>query len=289
VFDGWVPDPLPDGDLLLVNPPVSTEFYTIGAPVDATADLVATADPRVRNLGPFLNASNLLQYRPLEVGPWATPLLRIGTQPVVVAGEVDGRQVAIVAFDARYPNTDLVLQPAWPILIAELSAWFSPPRALDLTGSLQPGATVPIRLIEDANAAVVTRPDGERVELTPDGSSAVFAGTDAPGLYSVDLLRGDEVIRTEQFVVNLFDPSESAIAPRDSVTIGTTTIPQGAREETARREFWPWIAAIGLAILLVEWLVYHRSLRRLPRVTLPGGRRPIRERFPALRRGERGL
>lgn len=289
VFDGWVPDPLPDGDLLLVNPPVSTEFYTIGAPVDATADLAATADPRVRNLGPFLNASNLLQYRPLEVGPWATPLLRIGTQPVVVAGEVDGRQVAIVAFDARYPNTDLVLQPAWPILIAELSAWFSPPRALDLTGSLQPGATVPIRLIEDANAAVVTRPDGERVELTPDGSSAVFAGTDAPGLYSVDLLRGDEVIRTEQFVVNLFDPAESAIAPRDSVTIGTTTIPQGAREETARREFWPWIAAIGLAILLVEWLVYHRSLRRLPRVTLPGGRRPIRERVPALRRGERGL
>ena len=232
------------------------------APVDATADLVATADPRVRNLGPFLNASNLLQYRPLEVGPWATPLLRIGTQPVVVAGEVDERQVAIVAFDARYPNTDLVLQPAWPILIAELSAWFSPPRALDLTGSLQPGATVPIRLIEDANAAVVTRPDGERVELTPDGSSAVFAGTDAPGLYSVDLLRGDEGSAPSNSSSTCSTVGERS--RRETASPSARRPSHRARGKRRPGEFWP-IAAIGWQSA-GQWLVYHRSLRRLPRV-----------------------
>lgn len=277
VLDGWLPDPLPDGDLLLVNPPVGAGFFEVGAPVEATERLSATSDPRVRNLGGFLNAVNLLQIRPLSAVGWATPLLRVGSTPVAVAGEVDDRQVAILAFDARYPNTDLVLQPAWPILIAELSDWFSPPRALDVGGSLAPGAAVTVHLIEDTDEAIVTRPDGEFFRLEPQGSSAVFAETGAPGLYRVDLRRGGETVRTEQFVVNLFDPNESAIEPRESVTIGAVTIPRGAREETARREFWPWIAALGLALLLLEWLLYHRSLRRLPRVTLPGGgRRSLR-------------
>jgi len=295
VFDGWIPDTLPDGDLLLVNPPVSTDFFAVGAPIEATERLSATADPRVRNLGGFLNAVNLLEIRPLSSIVWATPLLRVGSAPVAVAGEVGQRQVAILAFDARYPNTDLVLQPAWPILIAELSAWFSPPRALDVSGSLAPGTAVTVHLIEDANEAIVTRPDGEPIRLEPQGSSAVFAETGELGLYRVDLQRSGETVRTEQFVVNLFDPNESAIEPRESLTIGATTVPRGAREETARREFWPWIAALGLALLLVEWLLYHRSLRRLPRVTLPGGRRLLRRMnhsrsaADGQRRGVRGL
>ncbi|MEL7674186.1 MAG: BatA and WFA domain-containing protein [Chloroflexota bacterium] len=282
VLDGWVPDPLPEGDLLLVNPPVGTSFFNVGAPETAPGPLAATTDPRVRNLGAFLNAVNLLEARPLEAGSWATPLLRAGSLPVAVAGEVDQRQVAILAFDARYPNTDLVLQPAWPILIAELSAWFSPPRALDLAGSVKPGAPVTVRLIEDADAAIVVAPDGKRVHLEPQGSSAVFGGTQAPGLYRVELTRAGETVRTEQFAVNLFDPAESAIEPQDSVTIGSATLARGAREETARREFWPWIAALGLAFLLGEWLFYHRSLRRLPSVRLGGGRRGPRERLAAL-------
>lgn len=282
VLDGWMPDPLPDGDLLLVNPPVGASFFNIGVPETAPGPLTATTDPRVRNLGAFLNAVNLLQMRSLEAGSWATPLLRAGSLPVAVAGEVDQRQVAILAFDARYPNTDLVLQPAWPILIAELSAWFSPPRALDLTGSVEPGAPVTVRLIEDAGAAAIITPDGERIRLEPQGSSAVFGSTQAPGLYRVGLTRAGETIRAEQFAVNLFNPAESAIAPQDSVTIGGADIPRGAREETARREFWPWIAALGLALLLGEWLLYHRSLRRLPSVRLGGGRRGLRQRLSAL-------
>jgi len=282
VFDGWLPDPLPEGDLLLVNPPAGTEFFEVGEPIDTVQPLVATSDPRARNLGAFLNATNLQQYRPLTVGAWAVPLVRTGTAPLVVAGEVDQRQVAILAFEARYPNTDLVLQPAWPILIAELAAWFSPPRALEISGSLPPGTPVTIRLIDDADAAIVIHPDGTRTSLQGQGSSAIFAETLAPGLYTVELRRAGETIHTEQFVVNLFDPAESAIEPQDQVTIGTTTIERGAREETARREFWLWIAALALAFLLLEWIAYQRSLRRMPRVTLGGGRTPWRRRIVSL-------
>ena len=283
VFDGWLPDPLPNGDLLLVNPPRGTEFFTLGDLVAAGPTLQANRDdPRTRNLGAAVGTVNLRQYRILGGIEWASVLLSDGDAPLAVAGEVGNRQVAILPFDARYPNTDMVLQPAWPILIAELSSWFSPQRISDAAGWLAPGAPVRVRFIEDADEIAVVRPDGERVVLRPDGSEAIFADTVRPGLYRLDLRRDGRTVKSEWFAVNLFDPAESRIAPQRSVVIGTTTIDRDAREETGRREYWRWVAAVGLAILVVEWWVYHRSLRRIPRVTLGGlrGRRAGR-----LRRG----
>src|SRR5690606_20981057 len=162
--------------------------------------------------------------------------------PLVVAGEVEGRQVVILPFDARYPNTDMVLQPAWPILIAELSSWFSPQRVSDAAGSLAPGAPVRVRFIEDADEIAVLRPGGERALLQPEGSEAIFAATCQPGLYRLDLRRGGQTLKSEWFAVNLFDPAESRIAPERSVVIGTTTIARDAREEKGRREYWRWVA-----------------------------------------------
>ncbi len=294
VFDSVLPGELPDGDLLLVNPPRGTEFFQRGAAVQPTGPITVNPDdPRVRNLSAYMDAVSLQSYYPLGGVDWGTVLVQVDGNPLVVAGEVNNRQVVVLPFDARYPNTDWVLQPAWPILIAELTAWFSPPRITDAGDSLTPGAPVTIRFIENADEAIVTRPDGQRVSLHPEGSTVVFANTLDSGLYRVDLRRDGSVVKSEQFAVNLFDPLESRIAPETSVTIGTTTVTQDVREETARREFWPWVAGIGLAVLLAEWWVYHRSLRRIPRVTLAGLRAGYVQESGRLRgwfsrRGRRG-
>jgi len=271
VFDSVLPAELPDGDLLLVNPPRGTDFFRLGATLQPTGPIsVNPDDPRARNLTVYVETVNLQTYRPLSGLDWGSTLVQVDGNPLVVAGEVDNRQVVILPFDARYPNTDWVLQPAWPIMIAELAVWFSPPRITDAGDSLPPGAPVTVRFIENATEAVITRPNGQRVTLRPEGSTVVFANTLDSGLYNVDLRRDGSTIKSEQFAVNLFDPLESRIAPETSVTIGTATVAQDAREETGRREFWPWVAGIGLAILTGEWWVYHRSLRRMPRVTLAG-------------------
>jgi len=271
VFDGVLPEALPDGDLLLVNPPSSTEFFTVGPERQVSGAItVRKDDPRTRNLDPYIETVNLRSFRELEAGDWATALLQVDGYPLVVAGEVGVRQIVVLAFDARYPNTDMVLQPSWPILIAQLAAWFSPPRITDVLESLPPGAPVSIRFVENADEAVVVRPDGKTAALPSSASEVVFADTLTPGLYRVELRKDGETIKTEQFAVNLFDPAESQIEPRPSVVIGTVRVSRDAREETGRREFWPWIAALALLLLAVEWWVYHRSLRRIPRVTLVG-------------------
>jgi hypothetical protein len=294
VFDGWLPDPLPEGgDLLIINPPAGTAFFHVGESRVPSGTITANRDdPRTRNFAVFLDEVQLTQFSTLTDVRWGTTLVSVDGFPLVVAGEVDERQVVILPFDARYPNTDLVLQPAWPILIAELASWYSPPRVLDTSAGLPPGTPVTIRFIENADEAVVIRPDGERVDLAPETSEAVFADTLQPGLYRVELRRDGATVKSEAFAINLFDPVESRIAPERSVTVGSVTISRDAREETGRREFWPWVAALALLVLLVEWWMYHRSLQRIPRVTLSGlrggeraGRKGLRALFQ--RRGRR--
>jgi hypothetical protein len=271
VFDGVLPDELPDGDVMIVNPPTGTDFFTLGEKLKPTSPLTAHPDdPRTRNLGVFMETVNLAEFYAVSGVEWGTALVEVDGYPLVLAGEVGERQIVLLPFDARYPNTDIVLQPAWPILIAELTAWFSPPRLTDVNGVLPPGAPVVVRFIENADQAVITRPDDKQVTLGADAAEVVFADTLRPGLYRVDLQRDGTTFKTERFAVNLFDPLESDIEPEASVMIGTTTISRDARQESGRREFWMWIAAFGLALLVVEWLVYHRSLRRIPRVTLAG-------------------
>ena len=271
MFDGWLPDVLPDGDLLLVNPPQDTSFFSVGAAQSASGDLTVNADdPRMQNVAPYAGAVTLRELRPLSGIDWATVLAIVGSQPTIAAGEVEIRQVALLGFDARYPNTDLVLQPAWPILMAELTSWFSPTRAIDVTESVTPGTPVSVRFVDAANRAEITRPNGARAVIDAVASTAVFADTLLPGVYRVALYDGNELVRTESFAVNLFDAGESRIAPASSVTIGTTTITQAVRQETGRREWWAWVAGLGLVLLVLEWWIYHRTRRHLPRATLTG-------------------
>jgi hypothetical protein len=272
VFDNALPDRLPDGDLLFVNPPANTDFFQVGDQLLPTGQIEANQDDaRARNLGAYMNSVNLRSYR-LVTGnlDWGTVLATVDGNPLIVVGEAGTRQIAVLAFDARYPNTDMVVQPAWPILMAELATWYAPPRITDVTGSVPPGAPVAVRLIENADQAVVIQPDGDRIQLDREGIRAIFAGTTEPGLYQVELRRDDRTVKSGSFAVNLFDPHESDITPERSVTVGSSTHSGDARKETGRREWWPWVVLVGLIVLLAEWVMYHRSVRRMPSISLTG-------------------
>jgi hypothetical protein len=80
------------------------------------------------------------------------------------------------------------------------------------------------------------------------------------GVYRVDHLdRSDRLLRSVAFAVNLFDPAESDIAPRDVLQVGQTQLPPAARQQQGRREFWPWLAAAALGVIILEWWTYQRG------------------------------
>jgi hypothetical protein len=255
VLDGWLPPTLPPGDLFVVNPPTSTPLFTVGGVIEGVTNLhVQRSDPRMTFVD--FDAVNLLRFREVSAD-WSEPLIESDQGALLLAGETEGRQVAILTFDVR--DSDLPLQITFPILISSLLDWFTPEDVI-ADAVLGVGDVLALRPPLDAASLRVTLPDGVQRAVTLVASPS-FAETGQPGFYGVEIVRADGVTDTASFAVNLFAPEESAIAPRASITLGQTEITPGGEPELGQQEYWYWLALAALIVLLVEWYLYHRRQR----------------------------
>ncbi len=255
ILDGWLPPQLPPGDLFIVNPASDTALFRVGGVLEPITGIrVLRGDPRMTFVD--FDAVNLLRARQV-FATWAQPLVNSDGGPLLLAGETDGRQVAILTFDVR--DSDLPLQITFPILIASLLDWFTPEDII-ADAVLGVGDVVALRPPLDAASLRVTLPDGVQRAVTL-GASPSFAETGQPGFYGVEVVRADGASDTASFAVNLFAPEESDIAPRTSITLGQTEITPGGEPELGQQEYWYWLALAALVVLLVEWYVYHRRQR----------------------------
>lgn len=268
VYDGvpLPPGPLP-GNALVFNPQNPLAADEGDAPLLTTTD-VFTATTAVRVADDPLLAN--VDWRALSVAeaqlveaPRLETLVEAEGGPLLLAGEVDGRRVAVFAFDLR--ASDLPLQIAFPVIMANITAWLSPGRAIAADDNLQPGATV--SLLPDTRAAsvTVTLPDGSAWQQDIDRAAPVlFDQTQQTGVYR--LAFRDDTGATQPggaFAVNFFDAVESRIQPATALQLGSAEVTGDAAGLEGLREVWPWLLAGGLVVLLVEWWVtYRRALRR---------------------------
>ncbi|NWF67865.1 MAG: VWA domain-containing protein [Chloroflexi bacterium] len=268
VFDSWLPETLPQADLLIFNPPRSSQYFTIGnLSQNVHNPTVESADPRMA----FVDFStiNVLQFKQVTAN-WAQPLIRVDGGPLLLAGEIAGRQIAIVTFDLH--ESDLPLNIAWPILMSNLLEWFTPRSAINVPDGLDVGQSLALRPQTGATMLRITRPDGSTRDSIVDRETLIYAETDQIGLYTLEVLRGQDVLESAPFAVNLFDAGESQIAPRSQIALGDTIVVESQREELGQFEVWPLAALLALLILLIEWQVYHRRMR-VPTVMGPALRR----------------
>lgn len=257
IFDGWLPTQLPPtGDLLIIDPPRSTPLFTVNGVSDATGDIrVRNEDPRMA----FVDFDNVHVLRFTQTtADWAEPLITAEGGALLLAGETNGRQVAILTFDLR--DSDLPLQIAFPVLMSSLLDWFTPGSVINVPDGLRVGESLGLRALPEADTARVTLPDGTTREIALS-QTAVFAETKQPGLYRLEALQNGNVVQSASFAVNLFDANESNITPQASLTLGDTVVGQAVEEEIGQREFWPLLAALALVVLLIEWYAYQRRQR----------------------------
>ncbi len=260
ILDGWLPEDgvLPPGDLLIVNPPGDTAlFRVLGRSLETGNPRVRRDDPRTRYVS-FDNVS-VLDFNVLDGVDWAEPLITVDGGPLLLAGTVDGRQVAILTFDLH--RSDLPLQIAWPILLANLMQWYTPARTAGTAESLRVGETLALNPPFEADTLRITDPDGATTTLRVGEDALIYTGMTQPGLYTVETYARGELIRREPFAVNLFDRVEGLIRPAESLRIGASEVTEAAREEIGQREFWPLLALAALALLTLEWWLYQRRMR----------------------------
>ena len=275
VFDNWLPNNLPAGDMLIVNPPNSTPLFTIGAQLPATDEIGIAEEESAITSFVDLDDMSLLEYRSVDAS-WARTLARAERGAVLLAGEVNARQIAILPFDLRDSNLPLLI--AWPVLMANLMDWFSPADIVSLPDGVTVGDVLVISPPLLAETVRVTTPAGRVQDLPVDGDRVAFADTAQLGLYRLEILQGGEVTSAQSFAVNLFGADESDISPvpEAELQLGGGVVAAGADEQLGTQEFWMWLALAALLLLAIEWTVYHRRLQ-MPTLLAPA---PRRFRFP---------
>jgi len=256
VYDRWLPNKLPDTNLLIIDPPATTNLFTVGEKFENTGFLKQADDP-ILSFVDFSDVAIREAVR-VETPGWGEALVEAEGGPLLIAGQTAGRRVAILTFDLHASNLPLKL--SYPILMSNLIEWYAPARPFDAPPSLQPGNPVTIRPQAATTAYRITWPDG-RQQTYPLGEIApTFAATDLLGVYRVELLSGNLVTLTGDFAVNLFSPIESQIAPKDSITIGQAEVSDKPTDQNyGQRELWVWLAILALIVLVAEWWVYHRG------------------------------
>ncbi len=257
ILDGVVPENLPPGNLLFIAPVRSTSLFSVTGQVDFPALRPIPGDePLLRNTS--ISQVSVLKANRIQPGAWARVVVDGDGGPMLLAGEKDGRRIVILSFDIH--NSDLPLQVAFPLLISNMLSYLAPGSGGE-AAQIAPGQPLAIPADPSISEVRVTRPDGKIVLAQIQGGQALYADTEMPGPYTVEQLQDTRVIARQMFAVNLFAPRESRISPQPELNIAQVSGLQQAvtREQVGRQEFWRWLAAVALAVLMIEWLVYQRN------------------------------
>jgi Mg-chelatase subunit ChlD len=261
VLDGFAPPSLPAGaSVLLLHPPPNNGLLTAGADIAVSGVSAARqSDPLLANVP--LAGTHVSQSRRLTAPPWADPVLTSPETPLLLVGEQDGRRIGVLGFDVH--QSDLPLQPGFPVLMQHLLDWLVP-QASTATPVVQVGEAVALAPLPETVSLDVVTPDGHRVQVGPPFPIPAFTATTTPGLYQV--VQQDAAGRqsSASFAANFVDANQSKLAP--GVDSGAPSAPATNRPLEAPHEFWEALVVAGLVLLGLEvalawWQFAARTLR----------------------------
>jgi VWA domain-containing protein/aerotolerance regulator-like protein len=251
VLDGYLPDPLPGGQLLIVNPPAGNR--TIGVLGETAGTSPSSFDvhhPLLRSLDP--GGLHLSQAERLAAPGWASTIVDSPAGPLLLAGELAGRRIVVFGFNPFASQLEKMV--TFPILVANAVDYLAP-AGLDPFVAPEQRVTLPVR--PDAREVVLLRPDGTRSTLPVRAGAVSIDATDLVGRYLVRqrLASGDQIPRS--FSVDLFGEAEADTLPRDLPSLAA--LPTDSSSATPFLPLpWPPLVALTLGLLTVEWLHFVR-------------------------------
>ncbi len=275
VFDGLVPDEPPPGAAIYLDPPDDGPFGTvsgrIGGPVIDRPD---PDDPVLRFVD--LGTVHIGRARAVELADGMRPVVETPAgAPLVAVGEVERRSIGLIGF--ALAESDLPLQVAFPLLMSNLVDALLPAGDGILPSSTGLGQTLALDV--DPRIERVAAVSGDDEELLPVvGGRVTVPGADRVGIRELRAvseeteLDGTTLGRT---AVNLFSADESDVNPGDPqrlTEMGRVDAGGAASTQPTRAEWWWPLALVALALVALEWILFHRPTRRT--LARAFGRRP---------------
>ena len=202
----------------------------------------------------FLNYADLhVESAPRrEAAAWLKPVAGTVSDALIWAGDDGQRRAVVVGFDLA--KSDLPLKVEFPILLANSLSWLSGREAPGAARAVRAGEPVSVTLPpgESENTVTLKMPGGAERELSRGDGPTVFADTMRVGAY--------EVSGAPPFAVSLLSETESDNTPREAIQTRAGEASGQAETFQTEREAWRWAALLALAVLSIEWWVYHRRI-----------------------------
>jgi hypothetical protein len=177
-------------------------------------------------------------------------LARADGAPVLAAYDDGGRRV--VELRADIDGTGLVLDPAFPLLMANAIEWLASSRH----GPTTITAGEPLRLAKraDAEPLVIIAPDGRPLAVSEHADGFVSAVATAAGIYRVG-----RHVTAETIIVHPATAAESDLAittDRHDAAVTIASLATGLETELTTA-----VLLVGLILLAVEWHQRHGDRR----------------------------
>lgn len=251
VLDDVLPTAWPAGNVLAVRS-APTNWLTVTGRVEEPGIVDwKSAHPVLRSVS-FDNVQ-LAEALAVATPTWAVSLADSPSAPLILAGEIGRQRILWIGFDLLQSTWPLRI--SFPIFIANAVSWLDPAVAKASQFQVRTGEPLRLALAEPVTNAVLRMPDGaERTApIDPRAGEWVFGDTARQGVYRLEA--GTNRVT---FCVNLLDAAESDTAPKSELRFGKYARVGVTAVKRASLEFWRWIAAVALAVLLFEWWFFHR-------------------------------
>jgi len=253
IFDGFAPakEQLPKADMLFVRPPTSAGGFSVSAELENPPVLNwRREDPALRyvNLSELRISHSLM----LERDPEAVELVWSPEAPLISYKDYGSQRRYFVSFNVQL-ESNWWKQSSLLVFLQNIVEQTRTRHFIGLPQLLASGQSA--KLWDLADKATIETPDGDTLELTTKAGTADFAGTDRLGFYEVQSKGARST-----FAVNLLSPTESAVAPLSLQTPSGGNVEETDSVARVNKEIWHWLAIAGIAVLLIEWFVYHRRI-----------------------------
>lgn len=248
IFDGMMPEKLPEDGNITVFSPTPNSLFPVGDWMDNPL-IIPTEHEIFRYLEKLTFA--VRRTRIIEKPEWAETIMEYNGNPVVFEGIVGNKRILVFGFDLF--DTDLPLRSEFPILISNIVDEYAPPRETVVDRVLT-GDSVQFRLNPDTVRAYVNTPDGRRLQIAPPIPAEPFTDTDKPGIYFLEQVKESGNISTA-FSVNIPDEYLMEKDSYDGSGPGTEyRISVPFRKESLKLSIL--LLALAVAILSLEWWCY---------------------------------
>jgi hypothetical protein len=267
VFDGVVPEDVPAGAAaLFIDPGADGPFGSVtGRRNGPVIDRPDPDEPLLRFVD--LSTIHIGRARTVELADGFRPAVATPDgMPLVAIGDVAGSRIGLISFDLD--ESDLPLQVAFPLLMSNFVDALVPAGEGILPSSMRLGESISLTIDPSIERVSVGNDVTGRTDVPVVDGRVTLPGATAVGLRDVRAIQVDgnsDDTPLGATAVNLFSADESDVTPGDPQRlVDMGRVPEGGERppQPARAEWWWPFALAALALLAIEWLLFHRPTRR---------------------------